>query len=376
MSQRFDVIVVGVGAMGSSACWHLAQAGLRVLGLERFDIPNALGSSHGHSRMIRLAYYEHADYVPLLRRAYELWDALEAETVQKILYRTGGLYMSPPGGEVVRNSTAATRLHGLEHEVLDRAELARRFDVFHVPEDWSALYEPEAGFLVPELAVRAFADAAIARGAQLHAREQVLAWTTDAHGATVHTDQKTYHSDRLIFCCGPWTGKIVADLGVPLLITRQVMGWVQLKDPRRFELGAFPVWAIEKSDGTLFYGFPIHGGPGLKVAHHGPDKPTDPDAVERGELPGDDATFRPALRDYLPLADGPLLELRVCLYTNSPDHHFIVDRHPHLPRVTIACGFSGHGFKFASVIGEILSQLAIGGGSSLPIEFLSLRRFK
>jgi sarcosine oxidase len=372
---QFDVIVVGVGAMGSSACWHLAQAGLRVLGLERFDIPHALGSSHGQSRMIRLAYYEHADYVPLLRRAYELWDALEAETGQKILSRTGGLYMSPPGGEIVRNSTAAARLHGLEHEVLDRAELARRFDLFQVPDDWSALYEPEAGFLVPELAVRAFADAANARGAELHTGEQVLAWTTDAHGATVHTDRQTYHADRLIFCCGAWTGKIVADLGAPLHVTRQVMGWVRPKDPGRFELGNFPVWAIEKSDGTVYYGFPLHDGPGLKVAHHGPDRPTDPDTVERAELPGDDETFRPALRDYLPLADGPLLDLRVCLYTNSPDHHFIVDRHPHLPRVTLACGFSGHGFKFASVIGEILAQLAVSGRSTLPVEFLSLRRF-
>jgi sarcosine oxidase len=238
------------------------------------------------------------------------------------------------------------------------------------------LYEPEAGFVAPEAAVRAFADAAIARGAELHAREQVLAWTSDAHGATVHTDRQTYHADRLIFCCGAWTGKIVADLGVPLRVTRQVMGWVGPRDPSQFSLGGFPVWSIEKPDGTIYYGFPLHGGPGLKVAHHGPAAPADPDTIERAELPGDEETFRPALRDYLPAADGPLLDLRVCLYTNSPDHHFIIDRHPHLPRVTLACGFSGHGFKFASVIGEILSQLALAGKSSLPAEFLGLRRFR
>jgi sarcosine oxidase len=376
MNASYDVIVVGVGAMGSSACWHLAQGGLRVLGLERFDIPNTMGSSHGQSRAIRLAYYEHPDYVPLLRRAYALWDALEAEAGEKILYRIGGLYLSPPDGQVVAGSALAAKQHGVEHELLDIAEVHRRFDAFGIPENWSALYEPEAGFLLPERAISAFAAAATKLGAELHPRELVLRWSADTHGITVDTDHATYHADRLILCCGAWTSRIAGELGIPLTVTRQVMGWVAPRDPSRFELGAFPIWNIEKLDGTLYYGFPLFDGPGLKLAHHGRQTPADPDRVERSPLPGDEETFRPALRDYLPAGDGPLLEMRVCLYTNSPDHHFIIDRHPHFPRVTLACGFSGHGFKFASVIGEVLSQISLTGRSTLPMEFLSIRRFK
>jgi len=376
MSKTYDVIVIGVGAMGSSACHELAKRGARVLGLEQFDIPNALGSSHGQSRMIRKAYFEHPDYVPLLRRAYDLWDELEAISSQKLLHRTGGIYIGPIDGEVVGGSLRAAREHGLAHDLLDHAELRKRFPQFCVPEEWSALYEADAGFLTPENSIAAYAQAALRAGADLHGRERVVHWKSEATGAKVQTNAGEYSTDQIVFCGGPWTAGLLADLGVKLLVTRQVWGWVWPTDPEPFALGRFPVWAIDHLDGTLHYGFPLLPDvPGFKIGHHGPGKETDPDRVARDPQPGDEQTFRPVLRQMIPAANGPLLSMKVCMYTNSPDHHFIVDRHPLHDRVTLACGFSGHGFKFASVIGEILADLALHGKTNLPAQFLGLGRF-
>ena len=377
MSPKFDAIVVGIGAMGSSACYHLARRGAAVLGLERFDIPHALGSSHGQSRMIRLAYYEHPDYVPLLRRAYELWHALETISGQKLLYLTGGLYIGEPEGELVGGSLRAAREHGLEHELLGPRELALRFPQLTIPDGCVGMLEPQAGFLLPERVVAAYAEAALRSGAELHGREAVVNWSSDAAGVTVVTTRGEYRAKHLVFCGGPWSGTLLRDLGVELTITRQVLAWVWPKEPDRFALGTLPVWAIDRGDGTLHYGFPMmQDVPGFKVAHHGRGPVTDPDKVIRDVLPGDEQTFRPILRQMIPAANGPLLSMRVCLYTNSPDSHFIIDRHPRHDRVTIACGFSGHGFKFASVVGEILADLALQGRTELPAQFLGLARFR
>ncbi|HWE96936.1 MAG TPA: N-methyl-L-tryptophan oxidase [Tepidisphaeraceae bacterium] len=374
--NTFDVIVIGIGAMGSSACHHLARRGARVLGLEQFDIPHALGSSHGSSRMIRLAYYEHPDYVPLLRRAYELWDELEGVSGQKLLYRTGGLYMGPPDGEIVGGAIRSAREHGLAHEVHDRDQIRRKFPQFEIPEHWVGLFEPEAGFLAPERVIAAYAQVALRAGAEVRGRETVIEWTSDSRGVRVRTNKGEYHAAHLVFCGGPWSGKLVRDLGVTLTVTRQVLGWVWPRDPDAFALGKLPVWAIDHLDGTIHYGFPmIDDVPGFKLAHHRPGPATDPDRVERDARPGDEDTFRPILRTMIPSADGTLLSMKVCLYTNTPDGHFILDRHPAHDNVTIACGFSGHGFKFASVIGEILADLAIDGSTKLPVSFLAMRRF-
>ncbi|MDB5293760.1 MAG: N-methyl-L-tryptophan oxidase, partial [Phycisphaerales bacterium] len=332
--------------------------------------------STGFSRMIRMAYYEHPDYVPLLRRAYERWDELEQASGQKLLHLTGGLYMGPPAGEVVSGSLASARRHGLPHELLDRTQLVERFPQFQLPDDWQAIHEPRAGFLLPEKVIAAYADLALRAGAEIHGREPVMEWHADAQSVTVHTSRATYSASHLLFTGGAWTTSLLHDLGIKLQVTRQVMGWVWPREPGRFSLGHFPVWAIETPTGGLHYGFPLHPeNPGLKIAHHSPGQLADPDHVVREVLPGDEETFRPALRQFLPAADGPLLSLRTCLYTNSPDQHFIIDRHPRHERVTIACGFSGHGFKFASVVGEILADLSTSGKTKLPIGFLGLRRF-
>jgi sarcosine oxidase len=379
--EKFDVIVIGLGAMGSAACYHLARRGVRVLGLEQFDIPHAQGSSHGYSRMTRMAYYEHRDYVPLLRRAYELWDELEKESGAKVLHVTGGIYLGPAGCEVVTGSLAAAREHGLAHEELTARDIATRYPVFKIPENFTGLFEPMAGLLLPERVIAAHAEGALRRGADLRGRERVLSWESSGDAASVTTTRGTYRCKTVLFCGGPWTAQLVKDLGVPLTVTRQVLGWVWPQDPAPFALGNFPVWAIDRNDGTLDYGFPMLGpsisdAPGLKLAHHGPATRCDPDTVDRAERPGDEADLRHALTHYLPSAHGPLLSMRVCLYTNSLDHHFIVDRHPQHPNVYLACGFSGHGFKFASVMGEALADLSQHGQSPLPIRFLGLERFR
>ena len=375
--MSYHTIIVGLGAMGSAAACHLAKRNVKVLGLDQFSIPNDKGSSHGHSRMIRMAYYEHPHYVPLLRRAYELWHELDHPDRPDILHITGGIYMGPATGHVVRGTLEAAKLHDLPHRLLDRAELAQVYPFFTVPDDYVGVFEPNAGFVLSEKAIATHVLLALHNGAELHGEEPVLDWRSTGGGVTVRTPRQTYQAERLLFCSGAWTGKLLTDLGIPLLVTRQILGWVW---PRRshdsFRYGAMPVWGIEQPDGSLAYGFPMMPDyPGLKLARHAPGLPTDPDAVDRNTHPEDEREIRDILQRYLPDADGPFLSLRTCLYTNSPDHHFILDRHPKHNNVFLAAGFSGHGFKFASVIGEILADLAQHDRTNHPIEFLSLRRF-
>ncbi|MCX5658709.1 MAG: N-methyl-L-tryptophan oxidase [Planctomycetota bacterium] len=379
MPQRFDVIVVGLGTMGSATCHQLAKRGLRVLGIEQFGIPHAQGAHHGYSRLIRKAYFEHPNYVALLQRAYALYDELEAVSGMKLLYRTGGLYMGTPEGEAVGGTLRSAREHSLPVERLDHAALKRRFPQFHLPADHEGVLEQDAGFLVPERVVATQCDQALRHGAEIHGMEAVKGWEADGAGVRVHTAEGEYHARNLVLTSGAWTDRLVRDLGVPLVVTRQVWGWVWPRKPELFALGRLPVWALDAPgvEGGVHYGLPMMTeNPGFKVALHRAMTPTDPDRVARDPQPGDLETFRPMLREIVPDGDGPLLALRVCLYTNSPDKHFILDTHPAHPNVALACGFSGHGFKFSAVVGEIMADLAQHGKARLPIEFLGLKRFK
>ncbi|HEY7117778.1 MAG TPA: N-methyl-L-tryptophan oxidase [Tepidisphaeraceae bacterium] len=376
-ASSYDVIVIGVGAMGAATCYHLARRGARVLGLEQFALVHAMGSSHGHTRMIRLAYYEHADYVPLLRRAYELWDDLERATGERILYRTGGVYMGPPEGEIVAGALLAARQHNLAHEQLSHADLARRHPQFQLPQNFVGVWEPEAGFLLCEKSIGLLARLALEHGATLHAHERVRQVDFTPRGVTVSTDAATYSAAKAVFCGGPWSGKLLADLGVPLVVTRQPLGWLWPRNPADFALGRFSVWGIEQPDGSLAYGFPMMSDlPGLKLARHGRGAVTDADTVSRDPTDVDHAEIIKIAQTYLPTAIGATLATRICLYTNSPDSHFILDHHPATDHACLACGFSGHGFKFATVIGEVLADLATTGKTDLPIQFLGLQRFR
>ena len=376
MPRHYDIIVVGIGSMGSATCYHLARRGVRVLGLEQFNIPHDAGSHHGESRMIRLAYFEHPNYVPLLKRTYELWRELESMSNTKLLHITGGLYMGPPGSELIDGALQSCEQHELAHEMLDHDQLTQRYPQFTPPAGFNALYEEEAGFLLPQEAVSVHAEQALRHGAELHGLEPVTSWSSHQSGVTVQTDRDEYRADRIVFSGGAWTAALLMDLGVELKVTRQVLAWFAPQTWEPFELGRFPVWFLETEPGHGHYGFPIFSGSlGFKVALHKPAAAVDPDAVDRAIRPRDVAGLSSFLAQHIPTAAGVLLSACVCLYTYTPDSHFIVDRHPQHERVTIACGFSGHGFKFSAVIGEVLADLATTGRTELPVDFFKLNRF-
>lgn len=380
MSSSYRVIVVGLGAMGASALYHLSQRGVQALGIEQFSIGHSQGSSGGDTRIIRRAYFEHPDYVPLLDRAYALWDKLGAETDVPVLHRTGLAYFGAPGSTVLEGTARAARQYGLDVEALPLDEARRRFPPFVVPDHFEALYEPDAGFVRSERAIQLFIQQALAAGADVRACEPVVRWQVDGDGVRVETVRETYRADKVIFAAGAWTGKILGDIGVDLRVCRQVLGWVQPRHPQAFGLGTFPSWIIDDPSRGIYYGFPLLPATfaatlGLKVARHVPGPPVHPDHLDRAPTRADERDYRPALRTYLPDADGPTLATRVCMYTMTPDEHFVVDLMPQQPRVVIGAGFSGHGFKFASAIGEALADLAVEEKTPLPVEFLGLNRF-
>ena len=381
MVAPFDVVVVGVGSMGAATCYQLAQRGVRVLGLEQGSLPNPHASFAGATRAIRLSYAEHPDYVPILRGAYDRWEILGAECGRQLLQLTGALYLGPPEGELVSGAKQSAEEHNLAHTLHDRTDLKKNWSQFQLPENFVGLHEDKAGYLLSEQAVAAYIEGALRGGADLRGHQTVTSWSADQSGVAVQTENEKFHAGQLVIAAGAWTGKLLTELGVRLKVTRQVLGWVWPSAPNDFTANKFPVWVIDGNQGAgVHYGFPItpdgSGGVGLKLALHWPATEVDPDTVERDALPGDEDQIRDALRRFIPSGDGPLLSQSVCLYTNSPDGHFIVDHHPEHSRVSIACGFSGHGFKFASIMGEVLADLATEGKTDWPIGFLGLSRFE
>lgn len=378
MPSHYDVIVVGVGSMGAATCYHLAKRGARVLGIDSQSVPNTNSSHHGETRVIRLTYQEHPDYVPLLRDAYQLWEEIEQETNTQLLHKTGVLYMGFPNGEAISGVRLASETHNLPYSTLTHAELVEQFPQFNLPEGMVGALEPEGGYLLSELAIETYAQAAQRLGAELLTNEPVIDWTSDGSGVTVRTPGGMHTAAKLILCAGAWAGGLLRLQDLQLSITRQVLGWVQPKRLELFQPSAFPVWNIDPNgDGDLtgiYYGFPMSGD-GLKLARHHPGQAMAPDAITDEIFPPDEEEILLPLRRYIPDALGPVQSVKVCKYTNSADGHFIVDRHPESDRVHFACGFSGHGFKFASVMGSVLSELALDGKTQRPTGFLGLFRF-
>ncbi|MBI3327387.1 MAG: N-methyl-L-tryptophan oxidase [Nitrospinae bacterium] len=372
---HYDAIVLGVGGMGSAALYHLARRGLRVLGLERYNIPNDMGSSHGLTRIIRLAYYEHPSYVPLLRRAYELWRQLENTVEERLLVITGSIDASAEGDHIIEGSRASCEIHHLPHEVLDSRELNKRFPGYRLPEGILALYQPDGGFLLPERCIVAHVIAAQEMGAEVHGREPVVDWEPAGRGVQVRTDRGHYSADKLVICAGAWGPKLMSELSKLAVPERQVLAWFQPIRPDLFRLHTFPVFNIAVEEGR-FYGFPAYGIPGFKVGrYHHLSQRVDPDAMDREVHREDEDVLRGFTARYFPDAAGPTMSLMTCIFTNTPDEHFILDLHPRLPQVCIAAGFSGHGFKFCSVVGEIMADLAQDGRSRYDLDLFSLRRF-
>lgn len=373
--RSFDAIVIGVGGMGSAACFHLARRGQRVLGIERFDIPHEFGSSHGVNRIIRLAYYEHPSYVPLLRRAFHLWRDLESISGERLLVVTGSIDASASDGEVFNRSLQSCEVHDLPHEIFSSDELTRRFPGYRLPADHRALYQPDGGFLLSERCIVAHVMGAQGAGAEIHARERVLSWQGDRHGIRVTTDRETYRANRLIVAAGPWIGDVVPALAPLAIPERQVLAWFQPNRPSTFVPDRFPVFNLMVDEGR-FYGFPVYGVPGFKVGrYHHLEEAVDPEAMKRQPTVTDEALLRDFTTRYFPDAAGPTMALRTCLFTNTPDKHFILDRHPDDSRVILASPCSGHGFKFCSVIGEVLADLTENGATRHDIALFRLDRF-
>jgi sarcosine oxidase len=374
--STIDTIVVGLGAMGSAAAYQLSSRGQRILGLEAFDRGHQQGSSHGESRIIRLAYYEHPDYVPLLRRAYELWHALEAESGEHLLRMTGGLMIGPPDGALVGGAATSARLHGLEHEMLDAADVRRRYPALQVDASEVALWEPQAGILSPERCIGTHLRLAEQHGATLHFQEPLRSWTASGDSVTVVTDRGSYEAEHVVFACGAWIARVLPDLQLPVQAERIPLFWMQpAAHPEWFSLDALPIylWELE-AGGAHFYGFPHLEWQGVKVARHHSGEACDPDAVDRSPHPRDEELLRDVLRRCIPALNGEVVHRLVCMYENTPDLMFLIDRHPQHSRVIFAGGFSGHGFKFSSVVGEILADHVTRGRATPNAEFLRLDR--
>ena len=383
LNNSFDVIVIGVGSMGSATSYYLAKRGYKVLGLEQFDISHEFGSHAGQSRIIRKAYFEHPGYVPLLERAYENWEALEWETGKQVYYKTGLLYAGNPNNEMIKGVERSAGLYNIDLDQMNIAAAADQFPQFKFPDDFEILFEPEAGFITPEKAIRLYASQAKKNGAAIHSNEKVINWEKERNTILVKTDKQTYQCDKLIITAGAWAGKMIPGLADKIKVTRQFVAWIKTKNDDQFELNKFPCWMISDDEKHgCYYGFPLldtekFGEPaGLKLAHHFPNEVTDPDKVDRLTTEKDIQNLNYCLNKYLPGVFDSILHTKICLYANSPDENFIIDKLPgYEENVSIACGFSGHGFKFASVVGEILADLAIEGRSDLPIEFLNANRF-
>lgn len=370
--MQYDVIILGLGGMGSSALYHLAQRGRRVLGLEQFEPAHSLGSSHGQSRIIRQAYFEDPAYVPLLLRAYENWAAVERQSGKQLLHRTGGLLVGQESSVVIAGATRSAREWGLAHELLEAGEIRRRFPAFAPRPDEVGLFEPEAGALNPEASIMTHLELAAQAGAEVRFGYPVLEWRAlPAGGVQVKTAEGEFTAERLVITAGAWLGKLAPELGLPLQVERNVMHWFEPLAPA----SDLPVFIVERPDVPLFYGFPDLGGQGPKAALHHSHVLTTPAAIDRTVSPGEGEELRQIVADWMPGVIGSIRRSAACMYTNTPDEHFVIGRHPAHEQVVIAGGFSGHGFKFVSVVGEILADLATTGSTALPIGLFDPSRF-
>ncbi|MEO8029204.1 MAG: N-methyl-L-tryptophan oxidase [Gemmatimonadota bacterium] len=370
-----DVLVAGLGGMGSQIVLELARRGLRVVGLDRFRPPHGSGSSHGHSRIIRQAYFEHPLYVPLVMRSYQKWRALETLSGVPLMTRTGGLMLGPEDSTLVRGARQSAELHGLPFDVLDSAAIRWRFPAFRPGPDTVGLFEPEAGVLDPERAISLALELATRAGADLRFDQPLLEWNATASGVTIRTSAGELDADRLVLAAGPWMPGLLGP-DWPLETERQVMFWFDpLSDPKQFARGALPIWIWEWQPGHQMYGFPDLGD-GIKVARHHDGIRGPLDSLSPDVSPDEVGQLRQWLAEHLPGANGRLRESSVCRYTDAPDDHFVVGPHPIQPGVTIVSPCSGHGFKFAPVIGEIVADLVEGRQSGFDISPFSPARFR
>ncbi len=381
MLEEFDVIVIGVGSMGSATCYELAKRGYKVLGIEQFSLAHENGSHSGQSRLIRESYFEAPEYVPILRRAYELWEQLERAAQVRLFYRTGIHYMGDTDHEMIQGVLLSGNKYNIPLDLLDEGQRKEAMPTFHFNESVHSVFERNAGFVLAEKSILTFCEMSIKKGARFILQTKVSRWNYRMGRFEVETSKGSFFAKKLILTSGAWTGQMASNLHPKLEVTQQTLAWFDPGDWASFSLGQFPCWMFSslQLEGT-FYGFPVlpphqfDGPRGLKIAYHCKGKPVTADA--KTNLPSDQDldVLQTFVTRHLPSV-GSLRTTKTCLYTYSHDANFYLD---HLPGyegdVAIACGFSGHGFKFSSVVGEILTDLITVGKTNLPIEFLRLSR--
>lgn len=373
--KHFDAIVLGCGAMGSAALWRLARRGIRCCGIEQYGVAHDLGSSHGESRAIRKAYFEHPDYIPILDRAYALWDELQAASNMLLKHDVGMVFAGAPESDAIRGLERTYAKHRLAHDRLTATEATARFPTFHFRDNHVVFHDPHGGYVEPEKAVAACLGLARQAGATILTHRRVDAWHADAQGVAVYVGAETIRAAKLVITAGAWAGRVLGSLAIPLRVVRKPLVWYTSPDIGRYA-HAFPVWFMDMPYGAV-YGFPAHNGREMKVAvHSGGSEVARPEELDRSYHPQDDMAILQCLRETFPTLEPVRTRHAVCMYTNTPDTHFVLDRHPQHSNVAIAAGFSGHGFKFMPAIGEIMADLAEHGDTQMPIDFLRLARFQ
>lgn len=374
--KTFDVAVIGVGGMGSAACHHLSSAGLRVLGLEQFSIPNTRGSSHGATRILRLGLHESARYVPLVLRAVELWDELGSRTGKAIFHRIGSLDVSRPDGAIFTGSLKACIACDIDHEVLDAQDVRRRFPALQCPDDLRAVHQPGSGFVLPEAAISAHVNMALEAGAEIHGHERLVSWERKGGAFTITTDRGKYEAGQIVVTAGAWIGKLLPQL--PVTAERNVLGWFAPKENfAAYSETKLPVWIVDSPRTGHFYGFPVHGVPGFKLGRlrECPSPSVDPDVIRRESDFFDEEDMRTFIRECFPSADGPVLSMETCFFENTPDRAPIIDGVPGEEGLWVIGGFSGHGFKYASAVGEVACDLVRRGESRFDLSSFKANRF-
>ena len=377
----FDFIVVGLGAMGSAAAYQLSKRGAKVLGLEAFTPAHDKGSSHGESRIIRQAYFEDPAYVPLVLRAYELWDQLQEESNENLMKITGGVAIGPRNGTLVAGCLRSATTHGLRHDLFDSHQMRRRFPQFALSDNEVGFYEEKAGYLKPEECIRQHLRCASKRGADLRFEEPMLSWTAsqDGDNVSVTTNKQSYHARSLVLSVGPWFPELVPDVAMPVVVSRRVQFWLKpLRQSSSFDTRVFPIFLWESEGSPLFYGLPRiseDGSPKIGI-HSGDEAVHRRSTIDRRIHPRDESAIRSAIKFRIPALNGEVSHAATCMYTMTPDEHFIIDTHPDYPQVCVAAGFSGHGFKFSPVVGEILCDLAMTRETSTDISIFSGSRFR
>jgi sarcosine oxidase len=371
---HYDAIVLGAGGVGSAALYELARRGLRAIGIDRFAPPHDRGSSHGQTRVIRQAYFEHPDYVPLLLESYRMWRELEQATGLSLLHEIGLVQLGPPDGAVVSGVLTSARLHGLPVESMSASDVEKRWPGLRASDEFVAVFEPRGGYLLVEDCVRAHLAAAKAAGAELLANAEVIDWSANDREVSVVTTNGEFTAATLVVTAGAWSTKMLAGLSLPLTVRRKSLIWFDAPSGDYDVNSGMPIYLFETLGG-VFYGFPKLDLRGVKVGEHsGGVSLDDPLAVDRNVLPTEQQSLERFLRRHLPGVPTRITDHTVCLYTMSPDEHFLVDHHPRHPNVAFAAGLSGHGFKFAPVLGQALADLVLDRLSALPIDFLSLDR--